>query len=490
MGKILTTGVDEYIGEIENFWKEFISLLDNPSGLLLKSYKNQQLNKILKVPFQEEFQFDWLYVSHDQLIVFEIGRSKKLDSPASSIQNKLVQVFTNILPKLQFKVWWFLKHLAIKETMDDTEFESMVKEFLDHHVKVFVYLPNISLKSFKKTLPESWEKAGISQSSSLSWNQVRFLVEPSEPCKKLPEFLKLEKTPGGSSLSVTELDSETLKTFLQCHSKQPSPKSSKDSLKFEEYLESIASLCAMGYFLDRGEIANYVQDPLTVDQRFKEDQISFLGKEKLLKGKNLVQLNLTLSPQQIQILERNKKLVLLVGEPGTGKTVELQARAFLASQDPEVSYIYFFSPEVKTSLREKVDEFVNFPEYRENFAAKNYKFLTEEELFGLMDATKEVLHKTVLFLDEVYFEEIDYKELVQTRASEYREKFFQLSIHVFPHLRACWMANIVAPILRNGGPPPPEFFAGDIFYITPLSVQYRQSLSNQQHFSKKIKKKG
>ena len=472
-GKISSSeGADEYIGEMENFWKELICLLDSPSGLLLKSYKETHLSNVLKHPFSEEFQHDWMFLSNDQIIVFEIGKSNNLDNPVSTMQKKWTQVFTNILPKIQFIVWWFLKHLTTKMEISDELFDSLVEGFLSSHVKVFIFFPNISEEKFRDTLFKSWEEANVLEASDLSWKQLYFLVEPPRKPKELPVFLKVKK----DDLSVTKLDSQQLESFLQCTSKNDSLDLSTKYPSFSSFVEYICALFAMGYFLDDGKIKSFDQEaPLPVDERFGEDQIKFLEKEKILKGKKLHQLGVTLSPQQLQILKNDRKLVLLVGEPGTGKTVVLQARAFLAAQDPEVSYIYFFSPSCKTSLREKVDNFVDFSEYWETFMTKNYKFLTEEELFGLIDTPIKTLHKTVLFLDEIYFEELDYNQLVQTKASRYREKFFQLSIQVFPHLRACWMANIVAPIMRNVGKRPPEFFAGDIFNITPLSVQYRSS---------------
>ena len=236
---------------------------------------------------------------------------------------------------------------------------------------------------------------------------------------------------------------------------------------------NVAALLALSFFVNKKlEIEEFAKLPLTTDEKFLDDQQKFIGKEPESQFLFLQQLNITLSPQQHRILTQNKKLLLLVGEPGAGKTVLLLAKAFVAATDPSIESIFYYAPSVKTALKEDVHKFVQYPEYEELFSEK-FKYLSDEELFNLENKSFKHLQETVLLIDEIYFEAYD--ERKQKHGANFSQNFFQLSRKVFPYLRNCWMANIVASGLSEDFEIMSNFFNHQFFSIQPLSVQYRSS---------------
>ena len=150
----------------------------------------------------------------------------------------------------------------------------------------------------------------------------------------------------------------------------------------------------------------------------------------------------------------------------------LLAKAFVAAKDPNVNSVFFYAPKVKTALKRQVDDFIGYSEYQNLFSSK-FKYLSDEELFTLEDQSYAELHKSVLLVDEIYFEA--YLEHSHHSDQMFNQKFFNLSLKVFPHLKNCWMANIVASSLSEDYSIMTNFFNYQFFNMEPLSVQYRSS---------------
>ena len=269
---------------------------------------------------------------------------------------------------------------------------------------------------------------------------------------------------------LEELDVATLHSLFSVSAKLASAPRAKD-----KYLAEIASLLAIGYFLDKSSLTleKFCKVPLTNDERFQEDHKKVVQSKELLKSLHLEQLKITLSPQQHRILTENKKCLLTKGEPGSGKTVLLLAKAYVAGQDHTISHIYYYAPKVKTALREEVDQFVNFPKYRE-FFHERFKYLSDHELFDLENKSFKELQNTVLLIDEIYFE--DFNESKQPESNHsFSCKFFKLSQKVFPFLRNCWMSNIVASSVSDNTKTLSRLFLHELFSIEALNVQFRSS---------------
>ena len=270
------------------------------------------------------------------------------------------------------------------------------------------------------------------------------------------------------------LDSSVLQSLFggeksaRGHSETPS-----STVENSDRTSDVAALLALSFFVnEKLEIEEFAKSPLTTDEKFLDDQQKFIKKESESQFLFLKQLNITLSPQQHRILTQNKKLLLLVGEPGAGKTVLLLAKAFVAAKDPSVESIFYYAPSVKTALKEDVLKFVQYPEHEELFS-KKFKYLSDKELFNLENKSFKNLQETVLLIDEIYFEAYD--ERKQKHGANFSQNFFQLSQKVFPYLRNCWMANIVASGLSEDFEIMSKFFNHQFFSIQPLSVQYRSS---------------
>ena len=87
-----------YIGEVKEFIK-FVADIKNICGVFIKDFRHQNAQKI----FQEDscignFQFDWLLLGADKVFLFEVGMTKNEDSPETTLNNKIEQCATKIIP--------------------------------------------------------------------------------------------------------------------------------------------------------------------------------------------------------------------------------------------------------------------------------------------------------------------------------------------------------------------------------------------------------
>ena len=312
-GRLHTRSCNEYIGEMQNFWKEFVALLDSPVGLLMKKYTNNLLSKKLEVPYDEVFEFDWLFFIKSQLIVFETGRTTKFENPATTVEKKIIQIFRKLLPKIHFIVWCLLRQCGNNAELSAEEFDRKVENFLREKVKLMVFFPNINKTTVGQVLPKVWRDfVKLRKVADLAWSHVYFLVQPSFGTKKLPALLKFR-----SDITTEEIREQTLISMFKCDEnfdpfEQP---------EFQSQFKELASLFALGYFINgQRQIEEFAKNPLSVDEKFVDDQKQFVKKEAKSQRMRLEQLNVTLSPQQHRILNENRKFLLLTGEPGAGKT--------------------------------------------------------------------------------------------------------------------------------------------------------------------------
>ena len=194
---------NEFVGEMQNFWVDFMDLLKSPTGLLLRSYNEQYLSSILECEYEERFQIDWLYCSSENIIAIEVGRTINPREPVSTVKNKIIQCFTKIIPKMQFIIWNLLEHLLESNNLSPDEIEERILKFLHDRFKIIIYFPNISKDRLLEVFPSVWADLPeiISVGGAyLRKNQVYFLVQHvflnnSEAENKLPKMLKLQIHP-------------------------------------------------------------------------------------------------------------------------------------------------------------------------------------------------------------------------------------------------------------------------------------------------------
>ena len=94
-GKLVIAASNDFTGEQVDFTEKLLLKLTNPRGLLVRDYKQTQLNKILKTPYTLNFQFDWILCSFDKIYAIEVSRSENPENPKSAIVRKINTTFTN-----------------------------------------------------------------------------------------------------------------------------------------------------------------------------------------------------------------------------------------------------------------------------------------------------------------------------------------------------------------------------------------------------------
>ena len=417
-GNMMLQKADGFLGEYVNFTECLLSRLREPKGLLIRGYSKVHLDTILTKNFRHIFEFDWILCSRTKIFGFEVGRTDKIMQPKTAIQRKIDSVFCTSFPKFRFILVSLLKEMQMP--CED------IRKFANKHFGFVIYFPNISkssIVSFLKTRDAEQQIKLLNSTPKEILSQVYVLTTEDENFDlSVPSFHKFNANGSmwelvSASLIVADLfGSETMESVS---SPNEMPKNSDCRVLPE--IQYLSGLLSFGFLLkkfsnDDKDDENFARDSQKAQQKFHSD--------------------LVLSPQQKRILDENKRFMLLVGEPGCGKTSLLLARALDAAEDAEIEKIIYVVPRNKIKLKEWLQKFV----CQSNCEPLKKKWnLFEACELDLSLFSEKVIGKSILLADELYlnstheWSEKDTAFLKQCRL-----------IELMPLLKQCWLAQTEA----------------------------------------------
>ena len=341
-----------YLGEVRLFSEKLLANLKSPTGILLKNFSNDHLNEILDFGFcaTQQFEIDWLYLGAIYIVAFEVGMSENPQLPRSAICNKIEQTIEKTIPQMQMILYSLLVPYNEKRNQrEKCSFDKLIQKMF----KVIVFLPNITLDSLvtefklirelcqsskndKKLASGGLQKIktilNVLKNKQQICSSVLFLVEDKGQSNGL-KLVRLAET-----LEIVDSDC-SLEEFFSC-----TDSVQESLLKF---------LCSMFSFARLKSIENTNDKTvLEVDDRYKLSRKKVSQEDNEQKAETstgiLSYSNFVLSPQQHRILSDNSKTHLVItGQPGTGKTTLLLAKAEELARSEEVTKIHFFYDKLK-----------------------------------------------------------------------------------------------------------------------------------------------
>ncbi len=348
---------DEYLGEVYDLWTKLIARLDNPVGLLLKSFQSEDVNKLLQQKFNARFQFDWIYCGKQIIIAFEVARTNNPEWPASAFRNKLLQVVPREMPVMQLLLYFLLRNISSGSSKED--FDTEYKSFLETSFRIVIYFSNSCFENIKQVLnclKEEVEVLKLESPKKLKQKKSidnfkaadALICTPKNYLDQLLFMIPEESYSNACPVSKTyqlNSDLELIEAGIQvdteiCFNAELETRHSKS-------LRHVSALLTFSRLLQHDSLPDEIdREPLERDKRY-----AMTSRRPFL--------DIILSPQQKQILEKRVTRKLVVGEPGSGKTALLLAEAKLAAQDDGIETIYFTTPEEKSELRLFLTEFLN-----------------------------------------------------------------------------------------------------------------------------------
>ena len=418
---------DGFIGEYVNFTQCILSRFQKPKGLLIRGYSKNNIDAVLSEEFPHNFEFDWILCTKNRIFGFEVGRTDNAIEPRKTIERKISAVFCRLLPKFLLILSSFLKFLGMPS--------DEIKKFGERHFGFVIYYPNISknavINFFKDTNGEVKKSIRLLNSLSASvLSQVFVMIKEEEnfdsTCPNLYNFAFK-----GAFWSLT-LSPITTEDLFSCRKNdyfwdqdllqhEPIGKSIAEN-KIVHEVHYLSGLLSFGFLVKKFSIDYY--PPPTPCWDFK------IGDERKIHS------DLILSPQQQRILVQNKRFLLLLGEPGCGKTSLLLARALSAAEDDNIEHILFFVPATKTKMINWLKEFVS----QSNCVALKKKLFLQESWEMNWDVFKPaMLQKSIILVDELYlnssqtFSESDKNIMHKTKCMDF-----------LPLAKQCWLAKTEA----------------------------------------------
>ena len=479
-----------YKGELQLFWPELHKWFnDKPYGLLLHGLKNDILSRVMKRKFPFVFEIDWLLSTEDYLIAFEVGL-KTSENPKSIIRNKLNQIFTKIIPTLKLLTWFALVNYDNQAEKKINFILKNLDSFFYKHFRAVVFIGNVESEELKKNLHEMLlapsNETGLEfESEDLSEDSLRAVYFAGAPKNDDNHFLQIRRESTLEKLVVVETEVKKVVELLKpldvktMESVEASSQSiaNENTRNILNYVLAAYTLC---FFVD--EDGSCKLKPAQTEVKDIDVRFSVAPKKQKIeknetkpnrnKTENILEisrkLTVLVSRQQLSILREDPKFLIIRGEPGSGKTVLLLAKAKQAAMSPDVHKIYFYIPSPKLKLKSFVMEFVEKHSEDKRFTER-FEILDDENLNQILRSkNRKDLKKTVLLMDEFYFG--------TDKSLENREReIFGLSIEIFPYLKNCWIACVALCFFGKFTQFLPNYLPIEMFCIKPLNIQFRAS---------------
>ena len=380
----LLDGSDGYIGELKEFLESFVAKVSKPVGLLIKAYKNMQLNAILHRPFfNNRFDIDWIYCGHKMILAFEIGRTNSPENPTTAILNKLQQVLSKSLPTMYLALHAIFRSFPenVSGSQDDEEFSKRYWEFIKRCFRFVIFFPNLSAEQFVEILQTAKEPFKVGKQKAVLYRKIFGLISSTNenrlsnilfllhedlysPAKPKTFYVDQDLKVSESPVQVTDV--------LQTKVNYRQPKLKYKQLEFVSGIFALSTLIKKEIFPSSVEKALIPRDENYLQERKRS------SKQTKLEDNESDFLDVVLSPQQHRILSENKRRVFVAGEPGSGKTALLLARAKIAANDSEIEHILFAVPEGKTEFKTFLLDFVNKPGHEK--LKNKFMLVTTEEM--------------------------------------------------------------------------------------------------------------
>ena len=366
----------------------------------MSRYEAEHVKNILHLSdqFNLQFELDWLLCGNLFIVPFEVSVATKVENVATVLDNKLRQVIEKIVPKMKLILFTIFKHRFSAENSqnDDSNLGIMFEEFLRNRFRAVIYIPDCCSEDIQEALHSK-----VSKSKNRKRNQcLQDIMEKAEKCGTLNliEILTHEKS------DVSQLHLYSLDSNLNLH---------KSELAMEQIF-SPDSRTAMSSENEEAAIFNYMSailclsflmignplmsDPLDIDTRYQCTKLSSVERARFDQCRKMVPGDgegtfpkLILSPQQCNILTEDGQFFCFLGEPGSGKTLVLLAKALIEANNVETQYVFFVMPETRTEFSNVVHKF--FDDHLESSAMRDkVKILLVDE-FGFASLAEEIKRK-------------------------------------------------------------------------------------------------
>ena len=317
-----------YMGEVRDFCHDFLSKLSKSNGIFLKNFTETHFSTLLHntAPQPIRFQIDWIFCG-DVIVGFEVGYAEDPDKPTTLIAKKIEQALTKIIPQMELIIHTFYTSYLASSIGDDNTRDNDFAKFLETKFKFIIFITNIKLSTFKKTI--SSFKSALKNEKSAGKSTIRTqVVNPVRNCadNSLNRLLFLaEDQNNGLKLLKIDQNLDVVDSGL----KVDELFQQKLDRKFEivEYASALFTLASLNKVFDSQEenIKTDSKVSFEIEERYWDSFIEWNQKRNKCSSSS-IGLQFILSPEQHRILSENKRFVAIVGEPGSGKTSLLLAQ--------------------------------------------------------------------------------------------------------------------------------------------------------------------
>ncbi|XP_075255768.1 uncharacterized protein LOC142348340 isoform X2 [Convolutriloba macropyga] len=450
LGKLADYGA--YMGEIKLFSEQLLSQHQKElTGVFLKSFSNKHLESIVDSNFlkPENFEFDWVYLGSDKIVVFEVGLSETPSEPWRMIQNKITQSLTKHIPQMQLIMHSI--QMAIGETHNSHS--DLLRSNLTKKWKLCIHFPQLNEQMFRlefETIKNRVATIGNPLSTQLgnyAEQFLRLLIEQKSELINNLLFLISENSTNSLKLLEVDLSFELTDSSMSLQNLLGVATNRSQNKSFD-YACSLLTIASLNYLkLRDGDKKS--RTPMDVDKRYRHSFLKWVKNRDKYTAEGIIlsdTFKFILSPQQHRILrEKDISHLIITGQPGSGKTTLLLAKCEQICSSPDVQKILFLYDGEKILFRNYLDKLVgtNCSEaMRRKLTVLDIQSASLKEM-GFDGSTK--IEKTVVMIDEVSNFEIPFLDalryckccwisLTETGSDKKTDNLYQLGFpDVFHH---------------------------------------------------------